>query len=179
MLRLRTRSKKGQAAVTDLFVAIGIFIVLITITSVLWNLYHVRLINRMDYDDLVIKNFQITDFLLKTSGSPANWDYLYTQELIDEDDIYYVGLVEGDFRIPYNKTYALTNLTEYNLKEIFHAGQYRFGIRIKNITGDDIYTFGKVSGSSKFSVNLARNIMYQEIPGGDYKPAIIEVILSK
>ncbi len=172
------KSKKGQAAVTDLFVAIGIFIVLITITSVLWNLYHVRLVNRMDYDDLVIKNFQITDFLLKTPGSPANWDSLYTRELINYDAIAYVGLVEGDFRVPYNKTYALTNLTEENVKEIFHAGQYRLGIRIKNITGGDVYTFGRVSGSSKFSVNLARNIMYEEIPTGDYKPAVIEVILS-
>jgi hypothetical protein len=69
-------------------------------------------------------------------------------------------------------------LTEENVKKIFHAGQYRLGIRIRNITGDDVYTFGKVAGSSRFSVNLARNIMYQELPQGDYKPATIEVILS-
>ena len=172
--------KKGQAAITDLFVAIGIFIVLITITSILWNLYNIRLQNRMIYDDLVIKGFQISDLMLKTPGKPDNWDVLIlSDDITDVNDIYYVGLVEGELKIPRNKTLGLSKLEEENISRIFHAGQYRLGIRIRDADGGDLYSVGRVSGSSKYSVNLGRNVMYQEIPGGPYQPSSIEVILSR
>jgi hypothetical protein len=173
------RKKRGQAAVTDLFVAIGIFIVLITITSVLWNLYNVRLVNRLEYDDLSIKAFQISDFLLKTPGNPDNWDYLVLEEDVGPDDIVYVGLVEGELRIPKNKTIALAELNESGISEVFRAQQYRVGIRIRNANGTEIYNVGKVSGTSKFSVNLGRNVLYQHTAGSPFDPSSLEVIVSK
>jgi len=174
--------KKGQAAITDLFVAIGIFIVLIAVTSVLWNLYSLRLQNRIIYDDLVVKGFQISDLLLKTSGDPPNWDILLLNgELLSpvDENINYVGLVKDELNIANNKTLALTLLGEANMQKIFHAEQYSIGIRIRDASGEDVYLFGKIGGSAKYSVNLGRNIMYQDAPRGTFNPSTIEVILSK
>ncbi|MDP3917270.1 MAG: hypothetical protein Q8Q42_03205 [Nanoarchaeota archaeon] len=180
-MRLRNVNvgRKGQAAVTDLFVAIGVFIVLITITSVMWNLYNIRLQNRIIYDDLVVKSFQINDLLLKTPGFPDNWDYLFLSDRILTEEIYYIGLVEGELNIPFNKTLALSKMGEENITSVFHAGQYRMGIRIRDADGEDLYSVGKVSGSSKYSVNLGRNVMYQNVPDGSFTPSSIEVILSR
>jgi len=175
---IHSNRKKGQAAVTDLFVAIGIFIVLVTITAVLWNLYNVRLANRMDYDGLVIKAFQTSDLLLQTPGNPDNWDYLVLEEDADSDDINYLGLVDGELKIPYNKTLALATLNETGIKDVFHAGQYRIGIRLRNSNGIEIFNVGKVSGTSKYAVNLARNVLYQKTPTGNFDPSTIEVIFS-
>ncbi len=170
--------KKGQAAVTDLFVAIGIFIVLITITTVLWNLYNIRLANRVDYDGLAIKAFQVSDLLLKTPGNPDNWDYLVLNEGADSTAIEHIGIIQGELKVPYNKTLALAALNETEIKKTFHASQYRLGIRIRNANSTEIYNVGKVSGTSKFAVNLARNILYQKSPNATFEPATIEVILS-
>ena len=60
---------------------------MITITSVLWNLYHVRLLNRMEYDDLVVKSFEVSDLMLKTPGEPDNWDYLTLTSGITYEEI--------------------------------------------------------------------------------------------
>ncbi len=174
----RANRKKGQAAITDLFVAVGIFIILITITSVLWNLYNVRLLNRLEYDDLVVKSFEISDLLLKTPGEPDNWDYLILNGGSAED-IWFVGLVEEELKIPFEKTEGMDALGEEVIRDIFHAGQYRLGIRIRNNESEEMYILGKVSGGSKFSVNLGRDILYQNTTNGVYHPAIIEVILSK
>ncbi len=175
------KNKRGQAAITDLFVAVGIFIILVTITSVLWNLYQVRLVNRIEYDDLVTKTFEMSDMMLKTPGYPDNWDYLILAGEITKDDIQYIGLVEEELKIPYNKTAAMDSalLQEDGIREIFRAGSYRLGIRIRNHAGDEVYTMGRVSGGSKFSVNLGRDVLYQNESGGEFHPAIVEVILSK
>ncbi len=178
MMLRKINGKRGQAAVTDLFVAIGIFIILVTITTVLWNLYNIRLTNRVDYDGLAIKTFQTSDLLLQTPGNPDNWDYLVLQEAAGSNEINYIGLVNGELKVPYNKTLALIQLNETEIKKIFHAGQYRIGIRIRNENGTDIYNFGKVSGTSKYAVNLARNVLYQRTPGGTFDPSTLEVIMS-
>ncbi len=177
--------KKGQAGITDLFVAVAIFIILITITSVLWNLYNVRLLNRMEYEEVVVKSFEVSDLLLKTPGEPDNWDYLTLTGNILYEDINFVGLIGEELKISVNKTNALDVIgaglvtPEEALREIFHAGQYRIGIRIRNNVSEDLYTFGRVSGGNKFSVNLGRDVLYQNETGGPYNPAVIEVILSK
>ncbi len=173
------KRKKGQAAITDLFVAIGIFIVLITITSVLWNLYHIRLINRMDHDDIVVKTFQISDLLLKTSGNPDNWDYLVLNEGANSENIEFIGIIDEEYKIPYDKYDALSKLGEDEIKEVFHAGQYRFGLRIKDADSAIFFSVGKMSGGGKFSVNLARDIMYEPGPGEDYAYGTVEVLLSQ
>jgi len=173
------KRKKGQAAITDLFVAIGIFIVLITITSVLWNLYHIRLINRMDHDDIVVKTFQVSDMLLKTPGSPDNWDYLVLEQGANSDAIDFIGIIDEEYKIPYDKITALVALREDEIKEVFHAGQYSFGLRIKDANSNIVFSVGKMSGGGKFSVNLARDVMYEPTPGAAYVYGTVEVLLSQ
>jgi len=180
---VKLKGKKSQAAITDLFIAIAIFIVLIIVTTTLWNLYNVRLINRMAYDDIVIKSFQVSDMLLKTPGNPVNWENEYWDNLgfdqTEIDGIRYPGLIERDIFVPYRKIRALEDFNETSMQEKFHAGQYRFSIKVVNLTGDTINSFGNPGGSSTFSINLARSVMYQESEASGYEPAVIEVMLSR
>tara|TARA_Y100000310_G_scaffold345353_1_gene464069 strand:- start:377 stop:916 length:540 start_codon:yes stop_codon:yes gene_type:complete len=179
MRKLKNKGRKGQAAVTDLFVALGIFVVLMIVTSVLWNLYTVRLSNRMIYDDLVMNTFQSFDVLLKTPGEPGNWEYLVSFDGKGVDDIVYVGLVEGERSVPCEKMNALETLGEDNIKKILHVGQYNLGIEVLDAGGERIKLIGTTGGGSKFSVNLARNIMYQNEECKDFQPAIIQLVLSR
>src|SRR3989344_3394440 len=68
------KKKRGQAAITDLFIAIAVFIILITITTLSWQLYNIRLNSRLDFDDIILKTFVVTDTLVKSPGSPGDWE---------------------------------------------------------------------------------------------------------
>jgi hypothetical protein len=183
-MKLRNiREKKSQAAITDLFIALAIFVVLIIVTTTIWNLYNVRLRNRMSYDDIVIKSFQVSDMLLKTAGNPSNWDSMYWNNEdfspAEVESIIYPGLMEKDLFISYDKIKALREFNESNIKKKFHAGQYNFGIKVMNSTGGMMYSLGHSGGTSKFSINLARDVMFQPASDANYQRARIEVMLSK
>jgi hypothetical protein len=183
MKLINVKRKKGQAAITDLFVALAIFIVLIIVTTTIWNLYNVRLRNRMAYDDIAIKSFQVSDILLKTGGNPLNWNSFYWDDgkfsQVEIDNIIYPGLIERDLFVPYEKIKALEEFNESNIKEVFHSGRYNFGIRVINSTGEVIYNMGHIGGNNKFSINLAKDIMFQKSAASNYERARIEVMLSK
>jgi hypothetical protein len=127
---------------------------------------------------------------MKTPGDPSNWE----QDVLNQGsesalpNINYIGLVEGERKVPYYKINALRmdlvgnpprNITEEDVKKMFHAGQYRLGIKITTVQGNEILLFGRTSGTSKFSVNLGKNVFCQENLGSAYVPCIVEVIVSK
>jgi len=175
------RNKKAQAAITDLFVAIAIFITLVTITTTMWNLYSSRLSGRVAYDDMVVKSFQLSDVMFKTSGNPSTWETLDFSSQGDIDSLMYVGMVDNQDQITYDKVVGLGSLiNEGNetLKDIFHIGQYNFNFKMLNATGSLMYDFGDPIVHSKYVVNLAKTMIF--LDEYDIQKAVtVEVSLSR
>lgn len=157
-------SQKGQAAITDLFIAISVFIILITIITLTWNLYNIRLVNRFEYDDMIIKTFQVSDALSKSKGVPDNWEFLK-----DKTQILVVGLAENERKISTQKLTQFIDLNETEIKEKMNINLYNFYFTIRNQT-QVLVSHGRIPTGKK-SVNIARLVIYNG------KPSIMEFAL--
>ncbi len=158
----KKNTRKGQVAIIDLFIAIAVFIILITITTLTWDLYNIRLDIRIDYDDMMIRAFQISDSLVKSSGYPGDWEKTSNPSII--------GLAEADRVLSKDKVSKFTSLNYNNVKDKMKINLYDYYFLIRNAGGDPIITSG-VSPSGNYVVNLARIVVY------DNEPAIMEFAL--
>ncbi len=171
-------SRKGQAAVTDLFIAISVFIILITIITLTWNLYNIRLQNRFDYDDMMIKAFQVTDSLVKGRGVPADWET--RDQKIGNSNVQVLGLSENErflseqkvkvFSLdPSKSTNPNAKLDDQTLKNTLKINLYNYYFVLRHLNGTvtgcptECNTRGTFP-SGNYVVNLARLAMYQGQP---------------
>jgi hypothetical protein len=158
------KKRQGQAAITDLFIAVAVFIILITITTLIWNLYNVRLDARIDYDNMVMKGYHITDTLVKHPGHPNIWE-TYMEEnisyLLNKTILF--GLAEQDHVISAEKLTVFINLTNTNytqVKKKFTMLPYELYVVMKDINGTPLVFAGKIP-QGKYAVNIARLVYYQ------------------
>jgi hypothetical protein len=172
-------SRGGQAAVTDLFISISVFIILITIITLTWNLYNIRLQSRFDYDDMMIKTFQATDSLLKGRGVPADWET--RDQKVGNSNVQVLGLSENERFLSEQKVkvFALdpskypTNpnarLDDAVLKSTLKINLYNYYFVLRHLNGTvtGCPTACNSRGtfpSGNYVVNLARLVMYQNQP---------------
>jgi len=157
--------KRGQAAITDLFIAIAIFIVLITITTLIWNLYNSRLQSRLDYDTMVLKGYHIVDALVKSRGYPEDWEILPNPET----STIMFGLADYDHVISDAKIDKFAQLSDpsqnsyTNLKNTMKISLYEYRILLKAPDNKVVYDSGRIP-AGKFTVNLARFVFYKDQP---------------
>ena len=163
--------KKGQAVITDLFIAIAVFIVLVTITTIIWDLYTIRLKMRQDFEDMVVKSIQISDQLVKNPGYPSDWEFNIPS---NPDYIKILGLAEDDRRLSSDKIDKFrTNMTDQKIKELLKIGLYNYYFTIKEKNGSILLAKGNNPIGSFNTVNLARLVIYKS------QPRIMEFALWK
>ena len=166
-------NRKAQAAITDLFIAVAVFIVLVTITTLIWNLYNVRLDSRIDYDNMVLKAYHISDTMLKSTGDPVNWE----RSASPINTINTLGLASDDHIISEKKLLTFSTLSstqeDYDiLKDKMNINLYDYYLKLKLIDGTPIILTGNAP-RGKFAVNLARLVIYES------EPHILEVTIWK
>ena len=152
---------KGQAAVTDLFIAISVFIILITITTLTWNLYNIRLTSRFDYDDMMLRGFQVSDLLVKSKGIPPDWHITYE---ITAPQV--IGLADNERILSPEKVGAFKDLSDSDpsaIKNALNINLYNYYFVIRNQTGIPLLSTG-LFPSGKYAVNLARIVSYNNQP---------------
>ena len=164
---------RGQAAVTDLFIAISVFIILITITTLTWNLYNIRLTSRFDYDEMMLKGFQVSDLLVKSKGVPADWHITYNTTYpnprTSPNDINppaVLGLSDNERILSNERVDAFKDISDANpqiIKDALRINLYNYYFVIRNQTGVPILNTG-LFPSGKYAVNLARVVLYNDQP---------------
>ena len=159
--------KRGQAVVTDLFVAIAVFVILVTIISLSWDLYQIRFIKKIEYDDMILRTFHASDSLIKSKGIPTNWNHLYPPTLPQE-----LGLVNLERTIDDKKLAKFRNMSGNDIENILKIKPYKFYWVLKNETGAILITHG-TPPSGKLNVNVARLVIYKG------KPSAMELSIWK
>ncbi|HLC72180.1 MAG TPA: hypothetical protein VJH37_01195 [Candidatus Nanoarchaeia archaeon] len=165
-----TPKKNGQAAVTDLFIAISVFIILITITTLTWNLYNIRLTSRFDYDEMMLKGFQVSDLLVKSKGIPVNWHITYNETAPEV-----LGLADNERVLSSERIDAFKDLSDRNpalIKDALKINLYNYYFVIRDQTGVPLLNSG-LFPSGKYAVNLARIALYNN------QPVIVEFAIWK
>src|SRR3990167_5534403 len=122
--------KKGQAVIIDLFVSVSVFIILMIILTITWDLYSVRLSNRMEYDDMILKTFLISDVLAKQEGVPFDWELQANPTYLTIDQI---GLAERRGLLSTNKTEKFRAMTNDDVSKLLNIGLYKHYFSIRDL----------------------------------------------
>ena len=152
---MKTR-KKSQVYSIDAFFALCIFVIILILFATTLNNYNYKLSERVDYDNMVAKAFQISDLLIKNEGRPVDWGATnITAEII--------GLASEDRILSETKINRLRNLSINQTRSIFKIYGNEFYILLKNSSGENITSYGNPfnESSSKKVVNIKRYVLYK------------------
>ena len=143
---------KAQIAVTDLFVAIFIFIALLISIFVTWNIYITRIEQRDNYNNILSNAVQITDTLVKSPGKPINWEQNNaTAEII--------GLASSDRNLSERKVNAFVTLTYNTTKDLLNIKRYDFKFTLININNSALIEYG-LNSTGNNTVSIRRIVWY-------------------
>src|SRR3989344_4111556 len=133
-------NKKTQLIAIDLIIAVTIFIFIIVINIFpLWNIYEVKLNERIDKTKMELKSFQIADILIKTPGIPNGWETLN-----DEEQIIIPGLAMRNKEVLKEKTEKFTQLSEETIKTKLKIKEYNFYFSLKTLDNNEIGSKGSI-----------------------------------
>ena len=147
--RREGKNKKGQINVTDLFIAVFIFCILITAAMLAWNKYNEKIIERTEYYNMMTKTFQISNTLVKTPGYPTGWT---------ADNVKIIGLASEDRILSKEKVDTFTTLDINKTKGVFQTYGYNFYFTLKTNTGN--ITYGQEPNGKK-SVSITRYVLFE------------------
>lgn len=142
---------RAQIATTDLFLAVIIFLILITAFFVTWNVYQSRLTDAISRSEMELYAVQVADQLVRSPGIPADW------ENNPDSEISSIGLSAGDRIISEGKLAAFANMTAEQFASL-NIGSYNFYFVLMQ-GNDAVAEVGEYPAGS--SVTIRRNVLYQ------------------
>ena len=158
------RNKKAQIVTTDLFIAIVIFTIIMSIIIISWGRYTAKLDDRLNYDEMQSRAFQISNLLVKSQGSPSNWENGGNAESL--------GLASRDRILSSSKVDAFANLSYGNITKLLGIRNYDFYFKLKDFENNTLVLVGNIPAGN-FAVNLRRYVIYEN------EEAVMEFALWK
>ncbi|MFA4886618.1 MAG: hypothetical protein WC595_00225 [Candidatus Nanoarchaeia archaeon] len=153
----------AQIAITDLFFALIIFIILMTAFSFFWTLYLTRFNDNLQRQELELLAYHISDLLVKTPGYPDTWEQ-------DPNNTRILGLAKQDRVLSQEKISAFANLTYNQTKTIFNIERYNYYLLIQK-NGTALYETNTLPSGS--SVSVRRTATY------DNQPTLVQFTLGQ
>lgn len=160
----KKRNKKAQIVTTDLFIAVVIFTILMSIIVVSWGRYTTKLDDKLNYEEMQIRAFQISNLLVKSNGNPSNWE--------NGGNIESLGLAARDRILSSSKVDAFVNLSYGNITKLLGIRNYDFYFKLKDSENNSLALKGNIP-SGDFAVSLRRYVIYEN------EDAVMEFTLWK
>jgi len=139
------RFKKSQLAVTDLFIALVVALILIILVVFTWNRYVIILKEENVYKEMQLITFQTVDLLIKSSGEPSNWE-------LNPTNVDVIGLASSDRKISASKVDALINLSYNFTSNSLGISYYDFYFQLKHVNGTQLMGYGIAPNNTVVSV---------------------------
>ena len=115
---------KGQLLSTELLFAVSILIVLFALGAYMWNLTSARISENLIKEDLAINAIGVSDYLLKSSGTPTDWESNVSK-------ISSLGLSKEIYVLDVTKVKAmLVNLSYNQVKDLLNLKDQEFYFRM-------------------------------------------------
>lgn len=143
--------RKSQTVSIDLFMAVFVFIILLILIISSWNIYQVKIVERMAYEDIMVNAFQIADLLVKSRGYPLEWN---------STNVEVIGLAASDRIISSEKLNSFFNISYSSSKELLNIERYDFYFQVKHINGTAADSYGLESNGT-YSVSAKRYVLYE------------------
>ena len=156
------QNKKAQIFVIDFFIALFIFSVLLISIMFSWNNYNSKINEKIEYDLLINKAFQISNSLVRSSGFPPGWT---------EENVQIIGLASEDRVLSQSKIDSFAEFPLNTTAKEFKTYDYTFYFILKDINGNKIVDYGTNMTNAKKSATIRRYVVYND------EKATIEITL--
>ena len=160
------KNKKSQVAVTDMFIALFISTILIIVIVFAWNRYTVILGDNVEYTEMQIIAFQVSDLLVKTKGEPEDWEN-------SPDNVDVIGLTSSDRELSKEKVNAFINLSYSITSKSLGTELYSHYFQLKSINGTKLAEHGAGFPRNRSVVNVQRIVRYEN------EEAVVEFAIWK
>lgn len=144
--------RKAQAVITDLFIALAIFVMLIVIIVYLWNDYSTRLSEDVEYERIQLIAYQITNQLIKTQGVPKAWEK-------NPSSFSEIGLATSDRKLSAEKVDSFVNLPYDTVRDALNLEGYGYSFKIKTLSNKALKSSGGTPEETE-TVGLERYVIY-------------------
>jgi hypothetical protein len=149
------KSNKAQTISFDLLIAVFIFSIILVLIMIKLNYYNETLFEKAEYRDMMLRAFEISEALVKTSGKPTGWD---------STNVVFLGLASDDRKISKEKAEEFCNISETRIRSMLDLSYYFYF----NLNGT--ITCGSIPAGKKI-VSVKRNVFFEG------KNAILEFTL--
>ncbi|MBS3125968.1 hypothetical protein J4453_00805 [Candidatus Woesearchaeota archaeon] len=123
-------SRNGQLVISDLFIAVFVFMVLLISSVIIWDKYSVQLSEDTAYKEIGLQALQVSDLLVKTPGMPNAWEQ-------DPSTVERIGLANHDRNLSEEKLNAFLALN-YSVARDMLSPLHHFYFQLKYLNGSDI-----------------------------------------
>ncbi|MDI6738224.1 MAG: hypothetical protein QME12_06975 [Nanoarchaeota archaeon] len=145
--------RKGQIGSIDLFIAIFIFLILLSVLVGMWNLYSTRLNEGIEYEKIRLLAFHISDTFVKTPGYPSAWEN-------SPSSAEAIGLASSGRVLSSAKVDAFIAMNYSAAKQKIKAEGYDFKFRIKDLSNNVLLASGaNITGGTAIAVE--RYVKYE------------------
>lgn len=146
------RLKKGQAVITDLVIAVGLFIIIIIGLMISLNYHSNRLAEDIQFNDMTQKAMYIADTLVFSPGIPYNWT---TKSYV------LPGLAREERNISYQRLTNFTNMTADQVKNAFKIASYNYTFQMRYQHNNSIvFSAGEFSDNTTSIASSRRQVLY-------------------
>ncbi|MBI4149737.1 hypothetical protein HY491_04785 [Candidatus Woesearchaeota archaeon] len=140
---------KAQAAMTDLFIAAFLFLVVFGAMMAMWNTSTARLSGDVAYREMEQHAFQIADFLVKHPGIPSQWK---------ASNVSIAGLGR-ERQLDAAKVALFLNLSEQQILDMYRIQSYNYSWQLQAVNGAVIQQRG-FPAQGNVSVAVSRMVVY-------------------
>lgn len=165
-MREHAPGKRGQAAAIDFMFGLFIFLLIVAWLLGVWSNNLDVALEEHSFGDLREKGYQIMEVLVRTPGTPGNWENTAVAGDANIYDANAIGLASKDRVIDEGKLqefiYVADVAHDYNrTKQIFGIVPYDYYFELR---GDANYDTGRPISGAPTAVSTERSVMYR---GGD------------
>ncbi len=139
----QTSSSSGQVISGDFILSIAIFLFILAIIIPLFNRMSSDFQEQQFLEDVQTRLFFVSDSLLKTSGSPNDWNVTNVKS---------IGLADNDGRINKTKIRRLLSINSSTARRLLGLEGYEFNLSF-HVSGYPLMTGVAVSPAAYFYVN--------------------------
>jgi len=132
-------SRAGQVSVLDLIVAMMLFISIMFIAFSTWAEANITVFQFDNVNSMKNRATDALDILLKTRGSPSNWEDLN----LSQANVSSIGLVSENSVLDSSKLEKLLEMPYDESRRLMGFGAEGYYITIKNSHGSKVYSAGE------------------------------------
>lgn len=147
----KNSSRKAQLGMSDLFLAVSIFVVLLGAVVFTYNHYTVKFESRQNFNRMQLATMQITELLVKSPGMPADWESNSSKTRI-------IGLAYSSRNISEEKVSRFIDMSYDESKRIFGTNN-DFHFRLADMGGSLIAEKG-YNATGNTAISMERRVLY-------------------